>query len=169
MDMEATERQVVVLHLGDDVFGIDIAVIHTVITPQAITAVPRTPPFVAGVMNLRGRIVPVVDLRTRLGLPPAAGELKTRRIVIVETEGLTAGLIVDAVSEVLRLPEGAIDPPVGLVASPDGACILGIGRIPGGRADAAGADRLILLLDISRTLVMTPEDADTLHGLQRAA
>ena len=118
MDTEAAERQVVVLHLGDDVFGIDIAVIHTVITPQAIIR----------------------------RLPNRARAL-----------------------EVLRLPEGSIDPPSGLVASTDRACILGIGRIPGGRADAANADRLILLLDISRTLVTTPEAADALHGLHHAA
>lgn len=164
------ERQIVALHLGDEVYGVDIATIHTVITPQAITAVPRTPAFVAGVMNLRGRIVPVVDLRKRFGLPDASGDQKGRRIVIVETEGLTAGLIVDAVSEVLRLPESAIDPPSSLVASADMACILGIGRIPGGRrADDTRSERLILLLDVYQTLVTTPEEADALHGLQRAA
>jgi purine-binding chemotaxis protein CheW len=165
-----TEHQVVALHLGDEIYGIDIAAIHTVITPQAITAVPRTPPFVVGVINLRGRIVPVVDLRKRFALPPAVGEQKGRRIVIVETEGLTAGLIVDAVSEVLRLPESAIDPPSSLVVSADIACILGIGRIPSGRrADDTDSERLILLLDVYQTLVTSSEEADALHGLQRAA
>ena len=164
------ERQIVALHLGDEIYGVDIAAIHTVITPQAITPVPRTSPFVAGVMNLRGRIVPVIDLRKRFGLPVGTGEQNGRRIVIVETEGLTAGLIVDAVSEVLRLPESAIDPPSSLVASADMACLLGIGRIPGGRrAEDSGDERLILLLDVYRTLVTTPEEADALHGLQRAA
>ena len=161
---DAAERQVVVLHLGEELYGVDIAAIHTVITPQAITPVPRTPEFIAGVMNLRGRIVPVLDLRRRFGLPDAAGQ--GRRIVIVDVEGLTAGLIVDDVTEVLRLPVSAIDAPSRLVASAESDCILGIGRIP---AADAGEERLIILLDVYRTLVTSPADADALRGLQAAA
>lgn len=157
------ERQIVALHLGEELYGVDIAAIHTVITPQAITPVPRTPGFVAGVMNLRGRIVPVIDLRRRFGLPPQEGHAKGQRIVIVEVAGLTAGLIVDAVSEVLRLPENAIDPPSSLVASAEMDCLIGIGRIPGG---GENDQRLILLLDVARTLVTTPAEAEALHGLQ---
>ena len=157
-----TERQIVALHLGEELYGVDIAAIHTVITPQAITHVPRTPDFVAGVMNLRGRIVPVIDLRRRFGLPETTG--KGQRIVIVDVDGLTAGLIVDAVSEVLRLPTSAIDPPSRLVASAEADCILGIGRIP----TEEGEERLIILLDVYRTLVATPADDETLRVLQAA-
>lgn len=160
----AAERQIVALHLGEETYGVDIAAIHTVITPQAITPVPRTPDFIAGVMNLRGRIIPVMDLRKRFGLPTAA-EQASQRIVIVETAGLTAGFIVDAVSEVLRLPQSAIDPPSSLFASAAASCLLGIGRIP---AERAGEERLILLLDVQQTLAATQDDADTLLSLQRA-
>ena len=143
-----TERQIVVLHLGEELYGVDIAAIYTVITPHAITPVPRTPDFIAGVMNLRGRIVPVIDLRRRFGLPATEGQ--GRRIVIVDVEGLTAGLIVDDVTEVLRLPDAAVDAPSRLVASAESDCILGVGRIP---AAGEGEERLIILLDVYRTLV----------------
>ena len=164
------ERQIVALHLAEEIYGVDIAHIHTVITPQAITWVPRTPPFVKGVMNLRGRILPVIDLRTRFGLPPLAEEKhKASRIVIVDVEGLTAGLIVDAVSEVLRVPETSIDPPSWLVASSDIDCITGIGRIPTHRRREDAEERLILLLDVRKALSNGPEGAEALKELRRDA
>lgn len=165
------ERQVVALHLGDEVYGVDIACIHTVITPQAITSVPRAPDYVRGVMNLRGRILPVLDLRTRFGLPPRPdANAKSSRIVIVDAQGLTAGLIVDAVSEVLRLPETCIDPPSRLVATPDAGCVTGIGRIQRSRreGDDPQGDSLILLLDAHQVLSAGPHD-DLLQTLQKAA
>ena len=169
-----SERQLVALHLGDEIYGIDIACIHTVITPQTITCVPRAPRFVKGVMNLRGRILPVIDLRARFGLPPLSEEQqKNVRIVIVDVQGLTAGLIVDAVSEVLRLPASSIDSPSRLVASAETECIIGIGRIPGDRQSKDKSkqteDRLIILLDVYKTLTTDPTDADALRQLQIAA
>ncbi len=153
-----TERQVVALHLGDEIYGVDIACIHTVLTPQPITQVPNVPAYVRGVMNLRGRILPVLDLRTRFGLPSLqADKQKSARIVIVEAAGLTAGLVVDSVSEVLRLPDSAIEPPSALLASADLRCLTGIGRVPGGRRKGDNkdeSDRLILLLDIPQTLTL---------------
>ena len=176
------ERQVVALHLAGEIYGIDIEHIHTVITPQAITQVPKAPPFVQGVMNLRGRILPVIDLRARFGLPPLPADKKQGlRIVIVDVEGLAAGLIVDAVSEVLRLSQDAIDPPSRLVASADTECITGIGHIPdhnrrstdrgdGGNGDgAAGQHRLIILLDVYKTLTSGPQDAQELKALHQEA
>ena len=150
------DRQVVALHLGEEIYGVDIASIHTVLTPQPITAVPNVPPSVRGVMNLRGRILPVLDLRTRFGLPPLeADRRRFSRIVIVEAGGLTAGLIVDAVSEVLKLREDAIEPPSALLGSADLRCLTGIGRVPARRRqddDQADGVRLILLLDVVETL-----------------
>ena len=152
----AVERQVVALHLGAEIFGVDIASIHTVLTPQPITTVPNVPPYVRGVMNLRGRILPVLDLRTRFGLPPLeADRQKLSRIVIVEAGGLTAGLVVDAVSEVLRISPDAIEPPSALLGSADLRCLTGIGRVPSSRRkedDKKDEGRLILLLDIVEML-----------------
>ena len=150
------ERQVVALHLGEEIYGVNIASIHTVLTPQPITAVPNVPGYVRGVMNLRGRILPVLDLRTRFGLPPLeADRQKLSRIVIVEAGGLTAGLIVDAVSEVLKISSEDIEPPSALLGSADLRCLTGIGRVPGNRRkedDKKDEGRLILLLDIVETL-----------------
>ena len=163
-----TERQIVALHLGGEVYGVDIAHIHTIITPQSITHVPKAPPFVRGVMNLRGRIIPVIDLRERFGLEPIEEDLKkAMRIVIVDVRGVMAGLIVDAVSEVLRLSASAIDPPSQLVASLETECITGIGRIAGGENGAE--ERLIILLDVFKTLTTCQNDADALTLLQKAA
>jgi purine-binding chemotaxis protein CheW len=147
------DQQIVALHLGQEVYGVNISIIHTVIIPQSITEVPRTPSYVKGVMNLRGQIIPVIDLRLRLELAPLdTQDSKTTRIVIVDTEGVTAGLIVDAVSEVLTLSEDSIEPPSGLVANRDTEFITGIGRMPKDSNKPGSVDRLILLIDIHRVL-----------------
>jgi purine-binding chemotaxis protein CheW len=190
---EATETnaseeilQLAAMHLADEVYGIDIACIHTVITPQAITPVPKTPSFVKGVINLRGRVVPVIDLRDRFGLPPAPEEKnRSKRIVIVEIEGVQAGLIVDAVSEVVRIPASAVTPPSRLVASEESRCVTGIGRITVGQRETDfnkrknGSDkrevmeeRLVLLLDVASTVTGSADPtiaAESLIGLQKAA
>jgi purine-binding chemotaxis protein CheW len=163
-----TERQLVAFRVGDEVYGVDIAHIHTIITPQPITFVPRAPRFVKGVMNLRGRVLPVIDLRTRFGLEPLPeAKQKHSRIVIVDVEGLAAGLIVDAVSEVLRLSADAIDRPSQLVASVETECITGIGKVSSSRGE--GVDRLIILLDVYKTLITCSQDAAAMELLQKAA
>ena len=179
-----SEIQLVAVQLANEIYGIDIAHIHTVIMPQAITAVPRAPAFVNGVINLRGRVVPAVDMRTRFGLPPLAPELAQRsRIVIVEAAGQSTGIIVDAVLEVLTVPLSCIDPPAQLVVAPGMAeCIVGIGRIPIGRRSGeikrgadetklnvsaksdseAGGERLIILLDVLKTLTLSTDETPAL-------
>ncbi len=156
------ERQVVVLHLGSDIYGVDIAAIHTVLTPQPITPVPNAASYLLGVMNLRGRIMPVLDLRTRFGMPPLDAALrKASRIVIVEADGraasnLAAGLVVDSVSEVLWLSPAAIERPSVMLGDTEGRLLTGIARIPSGRRSGDGpeekAERLLLLLDIPQIL-----------------
>ena len=152
------ELQIVALHLGEEVYGVDIACVNTVLTPQPITPVPNVPEHVQGVMNLRGRILPVIDLRTRFGLPALDPEQKkSSRIVIMDVEGVAAGLVVDSVSEVLRLSVASIEAPSGLMNAADPSCLTGIGRIPGGRRKSDGkeeGDRLILLLDAAQVLTL---------------
>jgi purine-binding chemotaxis protein CheW len=155
-ERSGAERQVVALHLGEEVYGVDIAAIHTVLTPQPVTPVPGVPACVRGVMNLRGRILPVLDLRARLGLPPPeSGGPKAARVVIVESGGLTAGLVVDSVSEVLRLPADSVEPAGAVLGVAEARCLSGIGRIPGGRRKGdLPQDRLLLLLDVAETLAL---------------
>ncbi|HTQ09606.1 MAG TPA: chemotaxis protein CheW [Fimbriimonadaceae bacterium] len=155
---KSSERQLVALELGDEIYGIDIACIHTVLMPQSITAVPKTPEYVKGVMNLRGQILPVIDMRLRFDLP-AESHPKTR-IVIVNVGGVAAGLIVDAISEVVRLPESEVEPPSVLLSSVAADCITGIGRSTSRGDDGVDEQRLILILDVYKLLTGSLSEAD---------
>jgi purine-binding chemotaxis protein CheW len=136
------EEQLVAFRLGGETYGIPISLVHEIIRSSEITQVPRTAEYVRGVINLRGKVVPVLDLRLRLGLPPIE-ETRTTRIVVVEVENGIIGMIVDAVSEVLRLPISQIEPPSELVASIETDLIRGVGKRD---------QDLVILLDIYKTL-----------------
>lgn len=137
-----TERQVVAFRLGEETYAIDISYIHEIIRMRTITFVPRAPHYMRGVINLRGRIVPVMDLSARLGLP-SHEETAQSRIIVVEIGDESIGLIVDAVSEVLRLPEDQIEPPSQMAGSESANYISGLGKIN---------DRLVLLLDVEKVI-----------------
>lgn len=135
--------QVVVFQLDKELYGADIAVVREVTPLQRVTKVPRTPKFIEGVINLRGRVIPVIDLRKRLGLP--AGPItKSTRIAVGEIDGDQVGMLVDAVHEVVRVPAEAVEPPSPMFAKIDSENILGIAKVD---------DRLITLLDLARILV----------------
>src|SRR3972149_7918170 len=104
------ENQLVVFDLANEHYGVDIAAVEGIIKMQAITAVPRAPAFVEGGTNLRGKVLPVIDLRKRFGLPGGDAS-KDTRIVVVEMNGATVGIVVDGVSEVLRVGPESIEPP----------------------------------------------------------
>lgn len=124
-------------------FGIDIRGIEEIVRMSPITQVPRTPPHIAGVINLRGRIVPVVDLRSRLGFAPQA-PTKATRIIITSVAGISVGLIVDAVTEVLRLDASMISPPPEFVADQiDASFFRGVAHV---------GDRLLTLFSLLRLL-----------------
>jgi purine-binding chemotaxis protein CheW len=136
------ENQFVVFTLAGEAYGIEIAAVEGIIKLQAITAVPHAPAYVEGVTNLRGKVLPVVDLRRRFGLPEGA-ETKDSRIVVVEISGVTVGMIVDGVSEVLRVSDESVEPPSPIVMTIDSAFIRGIAKLN---------ERLIILLDLSQVL-----------------
>jgi purine-binding chemotaxis protein CheW len=132
------EIQLVVFELGDERYGLDIATVYEIIRHQPITAVPQAPAFVEGVINLRGRIIPVVDLRDRFGM--ASGELtKASRIVVCEAAGTRVGLVVDGVSEVLMVSGDAIEATPDVAAGSDSGYLRGIAKL---------GERLIILLDL---------------------
>lgn len=143
------EKQLVIFELAHEHYGVNIAAVESIIKMQAITAVPFAPPFVEGVTNLRGVVLPVIDLRKRFDLPPAEGD-KNTRIIIVEINGLTVGMVVDAVAEVLRVSDESIEPPSPLMMTADSAFITGIAKID---------ERLVILLDLNKVLT-TIEHAD---------
>jgi purine-binding chemotaxis protein CheW len=136
------EQQLVIFELASEFYGVNIAAVETIIKLQAITAVPHAPPFVEGVTNLRGKVLPVIDLRKRFGLASQA-ETKDSRIVVVDVAGVKVGMVVDGVSEVLHLPEDSIEPPSPIVSTVDSTFITGIAKYE---------DRLIILLDLSKVL-----------------
>ncbi len=107
--MENREVQFAIFKIGDVKFGIDIMRVREITRYQKTSKIPGTPPFIEGVINLRGIIIPVVDLRKKFGLPPREPDKKTRIIVATVLKKL-AGLLVDEVIEVLRLPEDAVKP-----------------------------------------------------------
>lgn len=150
------ENQLVIFHLANEYYGVDIAAVESIIKMQAITGIPQAPAFVEGVINLRGAVLPVIDLRHRFGLdqtPPT----KDTRIVVVEMSGTTVGMIVDAVNEVIRVPSEDIEPPSPMVTTLDSAFITGIAKV---------SDRLIILLDLGK--VLSIDEHVELAGLQPA-
>ncbi|MGB9682136.1 MAG: chemotaxis protein CheW [bacterium] len=137
----AEERQLVVFSLLEENYGIDIYKVQEIIQYREITYVPKAPPFVKGVINLRGKIIPVIDLKERFGL--AEKEINTdTRIIVVEIASQTVGLIVDSVTEVLRISTSNIEPPPP-VTTIEADFIEGVGKLD---------ERLIIILDIDRIL-----------------
>lgn len=134
------EVHLVVFTLGDESYGLDISVVESIIKLQSITIVPHAHVYIEGVTNLRGTVLSVIDLRTRFGLPRAEPTRDTR-IVVVETGGINIGLIVDAVTEVIHVPQSAIEPPSLFVVGLDAMFITGIAKLP---------DRLLTLIDLEK-------------------
>ncbi|MDP9347925.1 MAG: chemotaxis protein CheW [Gemmatimonadota bacterium] len=136
------QLQFVTFRLGREEFGLDVFSVHEVLRHQEVTPVPRAPEFVEGVIDVRGALVPVVDLRRRFELPHAPIDSDTR-IVLVEFGGERLGLVVDAVTEVLRVPETAVSPPPQYIRGLAAEFVRGVIRREA---------RLIVLIDIDRIL-----------------
>jgi purine-binding chemotaxis protein CheW len=138
----AKDIQIVGFRVGHETFGVPIAMVHEILRVPEITAVPDSPACVEGVINLRGKIVPVVDLRKRFGQQPQSNG-KKNRILVAEVESKLVGLMVDTASEVLKLPPAEIEPPPSALTGGEQNYVSGVGKING---------RLIILLDLKRIL-----------------
>lgn len=149
------EEQLVVFELANEAYGIDISRVQSIIQMQEVAVIPGAPRFIEGVINLRGTIVPVVNLRDRFDLQPAVEGQKTV-IVIVELEGLQVGMTVDKVTDVIKVQENAIEPPSPLLASVDTAYLRGIAKI--GRRES-DEKRMVILLDINRVFTWDEQQA----------
>ena len=136
------EQQLVIFELANEFYGVDISGVEAIIRLQSITRMPSAPHFVEGVINLRGAVLPVIDLRRRFSLPASERDAHTR-IVVVDVSGSKVGMIVDGVSEVLRVQMDTIEPPSPMVITVDSAFITGIAKMEG---------RLVILIDLSRVL-----------------
>ena len=139
-EVRGEEHQLVVFYLGDEAFGVDIEQVREIIKMTDITQMPNAPEFVEGIINLRGQITTIMDLRKRLGIKVSEADVHTR-IIVHEASGSTLGMIVDSVTEVIKLNGKDIDPPS--EASTNAKYIKGVGKL---------GDRLLILLDINKVL-----------------
>jgi len=136
-------KQLVIYLLAGEQFGIEITAVESIIKMQEITVVPQSPDFVEGLTNLRGDVLPVIDLRKRFGIRPSKN-LDEERIVVVEGDGQQVGMIVDAVTEVLTVEGEAIEPPSSLVLGNNIDFISGIAKVD---------DQLVTIIDLKKVLV----------------
>jgi purine-binding chemotaxis protein CheW len=132
--------QLVTFEVGGEEFAVPILSVHEINRMMEITRVPRSPEFVEGVINLRGKIIPVVDLRKRFGVDHEHDTNDTR-VVVVEVAGRVIGFTVDRVNEVLRIGAHIVEPPPAMVAGIDSDYVEGVGKLE---------DRLLILLDLQK-------------------
>ena len=133
--------QLVTFRIGEEEFGVDILAVQEIIRLMQITMVPRAPAFIEGVINLRGKVIPVISMRTRFNMPSEHDS--NTRIVVMELGQKIVGFLVDGVSEVLRIPAGTVEDPPPVVAGIGSEYIRGIGKLD---------DRLLILLDLDNLL-----------------
>lgn len=145
--------QLVTFSIGEEEFGVNILKVQEIIRTMEITKVPRSPEFVEGVINLRGKVIPIIDLRRRFGLI-SKPEDKDTRIIVIEINSIIVGFVVDAVSEVLRIPAGTVEPPPPVVAGVESDYISSVGKLK---------DRLLIMLDLDKLL--STEDMDMLSAM----
>jgi purine-binding chemotaxis protein CheW len=145
LEARVNEEQLVAFCLAGEIYGIAIACINEIIRPREITPIPRAADEIEGVINLRGKVVPILDLRRRLGLPPVERSAITR-IIVVEVAESMVGLIVDEVIGVLRIAEADIEPPTALLNDLDSSFLRGVGK---------SGDKLVILLHIEQVLHLT--------------
>ncbi len=154
-DMDGDLSQLISFMVGEEEFGLDILRVREVIRVREITRLPGTPTFVEGIINLRGDVIPIIDLRDKFGLPAVERTAQTR-VIVVDADGRLVGMIVDAASQVVRIPADQIDPPPPIVGGLSAEYVRGVGKME---------DRLLILLDIDRILTADEKLAlDRVHG-----
>jgi purine-binding chemotaxis protein CheW len=139
--------QLVTFNLGNEEYAVDILKVQEINRMKEITRVPNSPQYVEGVINLRGKVIPVANLRSRFGLEEKEND-EHSRIMIMDIQGITMGLVVDAVSEVLRIPLETVEPTPPMASNISSEFIKGIAKLD---------ERLIILLDMDRLLGKTDE------------
>lgn len=136
------EQQLVTFRLDQEEFGIDIMTVQEIIKIPSITHVPRAPKYIEGVINLRGNVIPVINLNERFAIRQSA-ESTDARIIVVQVENKVVGMKVDQVSEVLRLAEDDIEPPPPMAIGVDASYIRGVGKV---------GERLVALLEVDKII-----------------
>ena len=154
MNSDIQEIQVACFRLGDDLYAADIMRIKEIIRPQKLTSLPKAPSFVEGVINLRGAVIPVVDIRSRFDLPKRPVDQSTR-LLIVKVAGQLLGLVVDDVTEVITVPVKDIKPSPQVSASIDAEYLVGVCLVN---------DNMVMLLNLDR--IISAREANELGMMQ---
>lgn len=153
--------------LAKEEYGIEILKVRELIGLLEITRVPRTKPYIRGLINLRGKVIPVVDLRTKFGMPATESTSQTVIIVVQIASGqssLTMGVLVDEVLEVRAIPEADIEPPPALPQDIDTSFILGVGKTDKHIVFLLDIDRVLTVDERSEVLASTADSAAALEG-----
>jgi len=137
--------QIIGFKLGEEEFGIDIFSVKEIIRMSIMTRVPNAPEFVVGVINMRGKVIPIIDLCTRFGLPVTDFSNADRKIIVIEHENKTVGFLVDVVNDVTNINKNLTEPPPPMVAGIDSDYITAIAKLD---------EKLLILLEISKILVL---------------
>lgn len=145
------ELKVIVFRLKNEEYGVEVKQIKSIERMEHITRVPNTPPFVKGVINLRGVVIPIIDLRKRFGLDQNDYNDSTR-IIIVNVDDMEVGLIVDAANDVIDIPVEAIEPPPKVVGTVESVYLRGVAKL---------SERLLILLNLDK--VLNPEEIKRLE------
>ena len=148
-DKNEDDLQIVTFKVGEEEFSVSILKVQEIIRMSEITKVPNSPPFVEGVINLRGKVIPVIDSRKRFGLPDVE-RTEASRIIVVDSGGKIVGLIVDSVTEVLRLSQSTVEPPPDIVGGVEADYIEGVGKLD---------NRLVILLNLDKVLSIKERSA----------
>ncbi|PLR77657.1 chemotaxis protein CheW [Bacillus sp. V3-13] len=152
-DTLTSEMKVIIFQLKEKEYAIPVSQVRSIEKVQHITRVPRTYPFVKGVINLRGVVTPVIDLRSRFEIEETEHSDSTR-VIIVALEDMEVGLIVDAANDVIDIPEGAIEPPPEVIGVLEAEYISGVAKID---------KRLLILIDLEK--VLSTEENHVLAGI----
>jgi len=139
------EHLFVAFSLDQEEYGLPVASVSVVLRVSDVSRVPQAPPHIRGVMNMRGKVLPIVEIRTRIGLPPLVPDADSR-VVVLEVRGRSLGLLVDRVTRVARVKESSIEPPPAEVVSARTDYVSAVAK------DGSGG--LLILLDPEKTLVV---------------
>ncbi len=151
---DTQKNKYLTFHLANEDYGIEICFVTEIIGIQAITQIPEMPDFIKGVINLRGKVIPVMDVRTRFRLPPREYDERTC-IIVVDIDNTIVGLVVDEVSEVMDIPESQVEPPPKATGKKGSRFLQGLGKVE---------NEVKIILNVSRLLY-----EDELEQLESAA